>query len=88
MRVLEGILSKRRAGPELKDVEDPSERRELLRESLILSTDCDISGKNVLLVDDLYRSGATLSVATERLLGEARAKAVYVLTMTKTRSRR
>ena len=46
----------------------------------------DISGKNVLLLDDLYRSGATLTVATEVLL-EAGAKSVVVLTLTKTRSK-
>lgn len=88
VKVLDDILLKRPGGPELKDVDDPTERSALLRKSLILSKDSNVSGKNVLLVDDLYRSGATLSVATEILLRRGKALAVYVLTMTKTRSRR
>jgi predicted amidophosphoribosyltransferase len=88
VEVLEGLLLKRRGGPELKNVDDPTERADLLRKSLFLSEDSDVSGKNVLLVDDLYRSGATLSVGAELLLEQGNAQAVYVLTMTKTRSRR
>lgn len=88
VEVLEGLLLKRPGGPELKNVEDNTERADLLRKSLFLSKDSDVSGKNVLLVDDLYRSGATLSVATELLLEQGKVQAVYVLTMTKTRSRR
>lgn len=48
----------------------------------------DLSGKNVLIVDDLFRSGATLQVATEILYRDAKCHNVYVLTMTKTRSKR
>jgi predicted amidophosphoribosyltransferase len=74
VRVLDGLLLKKRGGPELKNVEDPTERRELLRKSLILSKDYDISGTNVLLVDDLYRSGATLSAATSSFSTKAKRK--------------
>ena len=44
-----------------------------------------IKGKRVLLIDDLYRSGATLATATQALR-QAGASYVGVLTMTKTRS--
>ena len=88
VEVLDKVLLKRPGGPELKNVDDPVERTKLLRKSLILAKDSRIFGKNVLLVDDLYRSGATLSAATEILLKQGKARAVHVLTMTKTRSRR
>jgi predicted amidophosphoribosyltransferase len=43
------------------------------------------TGKNLLLFDDLYRSGAAVSVITELLKDDGRAKAVYLLTLTETR---
>ncbi len=86
--VLEDFLFKRSGGPELKNVNAPEERKRLLRDSLYLSDGYDVSGKNVLLIDDLYRSGATLSVATELLYEKAGVEDVFVLTMTKTRSNR
>lgn len=88
VEVLDNVLLKRHGGPELKNVADPTERADLLRKSLFLSEESSVSGMNVLLVDDLYRSGATLSVATELLFEQGKAQAVYVLTMTKTQSRR
>ena len=42
--------------------------------------------KNVLLLDDIYDSGATLTVATYLLYSCGQVKNVYVITMTKTRS--
>lgn len=43
---------------------------------------------NVLLVDDLYQSGATLSECVKALRKDAMIKAMYVLTMTKARGER
>ena len=82
------LLVKSPGGAQLKNVEDADERQKLLRESMSLSGDHDVSGKKILLIDDLYRSGATLSVATELLIEQGGAGSVSVLTMTKTRSRR
>ena len=59
-----------------------------LRKSLEFSKDIDLSGKNVLLLDDLYRSGVTLETITDILYKKAGVKDVYVLTMTKSRSKR
>jgi len=53
-----------------------------------MSNKYNLSNKNILLLDDLYRSGATLRVATELLYNNCNVKDVYVLTMTKTRSNR
>ena len=41
-------------------------------------------GKSILLFDDLYRSGATVSTITGLLGNEGKAKAVYLLTLTQT----
>ncbi|MEA2892688.1 MAG: competence protein ComFC [Bradyrhizobium sp.] len=86
--VLPDFLSKTSGGRQLKNVDDPEEREKLLQESLSIQGKEALSGKRILLLDDLYRSGATLRVATDLLLKEAKAEKVSVLTMTKTRSNR
>lgn len=73
---------------ELKSVSDPVARIELLKKALSLSGSDKTNGKSVLLLDDLYRSGATLKLATDLLCTEGKAAYVCVLTMTKTRSNR
>lgn len=73
---------------ELKGVTDPVARNEMLVKALSLSGKERFEGKRVLLLDDLYRSGSTLRVATDLLYTEGNAAEVYVLTMTKTRSNR
>lgn len=73
---------------ELKGITDPVARNELLETALQLQPTSMFEGKKVLLVDDLYRSGATLRVATDLLYRQGKAAQVSVLTMTKTRSNR
>lgn len=85
--VLLDLLKKKAGGKALKDITDDDERIEALEQSLTMRRGARIEGCNVLLIDDLYRSGATLSVATN-LLRTARPRRVCVLTMTKTRSNR
>lgn len=41
---------------------------------------------NILIVDDLYQSGATLTSCVEELRKDKKIRGIYVLTMTKTRS--
>lgn len=86
--VLDKLIIKKSSSLELKNVNDIRKRQILLKKSLVLSKKHDVSGKNILLIDDLYRSGATLSTVTELLYKEGKVKDVYVLTMTKTRSKR
>lgn len=88
VKVLTDFLAKKAGGPQIKNVTDPEERMRLLRESMHIEATYSIAGKSVLLIDDLYRGGSTLKVATELLLGQAKASDVCVLTMTKTRSTR
>ncbi len=69
---------------ELKNVYDYSERIKLL-EGVHKVRDQSLSGKVVLLFDDLYRSGATLNAVTKILYEQGKCSAVYVLALTKTR---
>lgn len=82
------LLEKSVGSKELKGIDDPELRLEAIRSSMYVANNYDLLDKNVLLVDDLYRSGSTLRVATEVLYEKCKAKNVYVLTMTKTRSKR
>lgn len=82
------VLSKNKGGEELKEVDEPERREDLLRESMSIINNAGLAGKSILLIDDLYRSGSTLRVATDLLYRYGRVKNVYVLTMTKTRSKR
>lgn len=70
---------------EVKGVQDVERRKELLKG--LYAVDPKITrGKNILLFDDLYRSGSTLNAITRLLLKEGEAEAVRVLTITRTRS--
>jgi competence protein ComFC len=73
--------------PEIKNVRDPETRsREL--DGAYRASPQGVTGKTLLLVDDLYRSGATLNAVTQALHSEADVQAIYVVTLTKTRSLR
>lgn len=78
-------VSKIKDTPELKDVFEYQQRIKLLQGAFNVDRDA-VAGKPILLVDDLYRSGATAVVVTQDLLAGG-AAAVYMLAMTKTRTR-
>ena len=73
---------------ELKGISDPIERHDRLKQALRVGEIAEVTDKKLLLVDDLYRSGSTLRIATDLLYNECKAGSVSVLTMTKTRSAR
>lgn len=77
-------VRKTRKTPRLKDVHDPEERRELLDGAFETNAD-QVKGKGILLIDDLYRSGATANAVTVALFN-AGAVGVYFLAATRTRS--
>lgn len=70
--------------PELKNVYDYDERLRLLQGAHAVSADL-VRGEKILLFDDLYRSGATMSSITELLYDQGRAAEVFALTLTRTR---
>ena len=89
VHVLVGYLEKESSDTEIKSVTDPEQRVELLKGVIrIAGEDGKLLGKTVLLVDDLYRSGATLNACCRILKEKAGVASVSVLTMTKTRSKR
>lgn len=83
--VLTGYLAKKSGGLELKGITDPDERIAALKGTISINGTENISGKRILLLDDLYRSGATLNACCSILTKEANIEGVSVLTMTKTR---
>jgi len=80
-----GALVKTKGTPELKNIFDYQRRSELLKDAFDIRMP-EVKGKNILLFDDLFRSGATLNAITQVLYNEGEAKKVYVLSLTKTRS--
>ena len=82
--VLADAVRKTRRTPGLKDVRDPEGRRELLDGAFEVDPS-RVKGKGVLLIDDLYRSGATANAVTVALLAAGAAR-VYFLAATRTRS--
>ena len=80
-------LNKDKVTSELKGVMNPSKRKELLKNVFSIK-DNRYLGKNVLLFDDLYRSGATMTEVTRMLFENGNVNKVNVVTITKTRSKR
>lgn len=80
-------LKKVKSTSQLKEIEDPDTRRELLKDAFNIDFKSLIE-KNVLIFDDLYRSGETLNAVCDVIMNKGNAKRVYALTITKTRSKR
>jgi len=72
---------------ELKSIDDPEEREKLLLNAFNLQ-DNRYQNKKILLFDDLFRSGSTLKEITKTLYTNGKVQNVYVVTLTKTRSKR
>ena len=74
-------LSKIKRTPQLKDIVEYDKRAEALKDAFAVATE-QTRGKNLLLFDDLFGSGATVRAIGEFLKKEGQAKAVYLLTLT------
>lgn len=83
--VLSGAVTKTKETPQLKDVFGYDERQKLLDGAFSFDRKV-IEGRRMLLIDDLYRSGATAAVVAQGLI-HAGGLAVYFLAITKTRTR-
>jgi len=75
----------RKPTEQLKNVTDLEERKKLVA-GLYAVDPAITEGKTILLLDDLYRSGATMNAVTEVLLGQGKAARVVALAITCTRS--
>lgn len=80
-------LRKVKSTPQLKEISDPKIRREVLKDAFDVHFNAFLD-KNVLVFDDLYRSGETLRAVCDVIKNKGRTKEIYVLTITKTRSKR
>lgn len=81
--VVKAVSKKAAGAAELKNLREYHERQAVLEGALTVDAR-SIADKRVLLLDDLIRSGATLS-AVARALGEAGAAAVFAFALTRTR---
>jgi predicted amidophosphoribosyltransferase len=62
---------------------DEEERRKNVRGAFSLNPEKSVQGKSLLLVDDVYTSGATVNECSRTLI-RAGAKEVHVLTLART----
>lgn len=83
--VLTSAVTKTKETPQLKDVFGYDERQKLLDGAFAFDRRV-VEGRRLLLVDDLYRSGATAAVVAQGLI-DAGAQAICFLAITKTRTR-
>lgn len=82
--ICEGCVTKVKSTAQIKDVFDYAQRTEILKDAFAVDTE-KTEGKRLLLIDDLYRSGATVSAIAQLLTSRGAARAVYLLTLTQTR---
>ncbi len=80
-------LQKTKQTNELKSENDTVTRNEILRDAFKIEKNI-YKQKNILLLDDLYRSGETINAISQVLLKEGSVNKLYVLTITKTRTKR
>lgn len=71
----------------LKDIENTESRKTQLKGAFKVR-DNRFAGKYILLFDDLFRSGETLNEITNVLVKEGKVSRIFVLTITKTRTKR
>ncbi|MFP4350613.1 MAG: ComF family protein, partial [Desulfococcaceae bacterium] len=75
----DNILLKRGTTPPMKDIEDKEEKIKILMEYLQISDGITNKGKwDILIIDDLYSTGASLSAATRTIGTYEKANNIYV----------
>lgn len=72
----------------MKDIYEYEKRVGLLEGAFNFNIKSNVlEGKSILLFDDLFRSGATMNAVSKVLYEQGKAQEVYVLTLTRTRSK-
>ena len=77
-------LKKSKTTLQMKDVGDFAARIAALEAAF--TSGKDLAGRQVLLVDDLFQSGASMNVAARTLKQQGLVKSVYALALTRTRN--
>jgi len=77
-------LTKTKVTVQMKDAGDFSARVAALSAALTCSR--ELEGQDVLLVDDLFQSGASMNVAARTLKEQGLVSSVYALALTRTRN--
>ncbi len=77
-------VRKTKETPELKNITDYEEKVELLDDAFEVDAS-KTSGKKILLLDDLYKSGASADAVASALCHLGRAACVYFIALTRTR---
>lgn len=80
-------LIKQKEISEIKGIDDNETRKKILQDAFTVN-DKKYKGKTILLFDDLYRSGETLSAAAKVLKEQGEVGNIIALTITKTRTKR
>ncbi len=81
------FLIKTKSTPPVKEINDPITRKDLLR-NIFEIKDLRYKDKRILLFDDLFRSGETLSSIANILKEKGFAKEVAAFTITRTRTKK
>jgi competence protein ComFC len=79
-----GSLTKTKNTAQMKDIGEFGARVAALESAF--TSGRNVQGREVLLLDDLFQSGATMNVAARTLKQEGLAKSVYALALTRTRN--
>lgn len=86
IQVLPNAVRKIKNTPELKNVSTQQEKYDILKDVFEV-IEPSIKGKTILVLDDLYRSGATLRAITDVLYKQGKVVKVKVLALTMTKRR-
>jgi predicted amidophosphoribosyltransferase len=86
VEVCKDCIKKVKSTPELKAVYEYQKRHELLADAYGVVAD-KTKGHNVLLIDDLYRSGATIEAVSKCLKEAGQVARLFALAFTRTRVR-
>jgi competence protein ComFC len=70
--------------PQLKNVYELTERERILSDAFAVARN-ETRGKKILLMDDLYRSGATMNAAAREIRASGEIESITVLALTHTR---
>jgi len=84
--IFENILLKNGATLQMKDIDSKKEKMEALKACFHINDEITTEGAwDVLIIDDLYSSGASLSVATQKMKTYTKAKNIYVAAFSRTK---